>query len=43
MKKISPDSRVKFEFGRHETFALRESWLTKGLSFPFAVGRRVPA
>ena len=32
MKKISPDSRVKFEFGRHETFALRESWLTKGLS-----------
>lgn len=28
---MSAASRVKFEFGRHETFAVREGWLGKGL------------
>src|SRR6478735_3765492 len=30
--------KPKFEFGRHETFALREGWLDKGLSRIISAG-----
>jgi len=32
MTTASGDARRKFEFGRHETFTIREGWLSKGLA-----------
>ncbi|PVE22835.1 DUF4007 domain-containing protein [Microvirga sp. KLBC 81] len=32
MRAAAKDARLPFEFGRHETFAIREGWLTKGLA-----------
>jgi len=40
MSTASGDVRRKFEFGRHETFTIREGWLTKGLSRMAAGGFR---
>lgn len=32
MRAVAEEVRRKYEFGRHETFAIREGWLSKGLS-----------
>ncbi|MFG1392326.1 DUF4007 family protein [Xanthobacter agilis] len=32
MAEAMTEQRIRYEFGRHETFAVREGWLSKGLS-----------